>query len=170
MVIVDDFRKENENSGATLPGRPGDEPPQQPRWPPIEDQLAEVAEKARERWPIVLSRAAVVAVPTLLAQLLLTRLAHTPIVWQEYSFTPAEMDVAHGLAVIVVNSAAIVVLSGLLAPVLKGVTPTGRWFGMLLRLCGLTFFLGIFGLALCIFTLTFQNSNDSSLGSSLSRG
>ncbi|WP_405144004.1 glycerophosphoryl diester phosphodiesterase membrane domain-containing protein [Sphaerisporangium sp. NBC_01403] len=150
-----------ENSASSLPGGPGEQPAKPPRQRPPEDQLLEAARRARNRPFAILFMTAAVAVPTLVAQLSLARLFDRPLVWLGYPFTIEKFaDILSGLALIAVNSAAIVVLSGLLAPLLTERTSEGGSFRALLRLFALTCLLGGLGLALCLLIPRFQNMDD----------
>ncbi|MFI6709432.1 hypothetical protein ACIBF7_23550 [Nonomuraea sp. NPDC050478] len=134
---------------SALPVPPHEEPPPPPPWKPAEEQVVEAFSEVRRHPRAVLWRAAVVAVPALLAQSLLARVIERPAIWHEYTFLWTRFaDALSAIAILAVNSAAIVVLSGLLAPTVIGAnSPPGTWRG-LARLCGLTFLLTSLGLAM----------------------
>ncbi|WP_143043779.1 hypothetical protein [Nonomuraea jiangxiensis] len=87
--------------------------------------------------------------PALVAQMLLARVIERPKIWEDYAFLWTRFsDALSTIAILTVNSAAIVVLSGLLAPAVTGGTSwPGRLRG-LGRLCGLTFLLSALGLSM----------------------
>ncbi|WP_127932685.1 hypothetical protein [Nonomuraea polychroma] len=112
----------------------------------------------RRRPRAIVARAAVVAVPTLVAQLLLARATERPLVWLGYPFAAADIaDSLRATTMLVVNSVAIVVLSGLLAPHVTGSRPVAGRLGGLTRLCGLTFLLSGTALGLCAAIPSFQD-------------
>ncbi|GAA3678051.1 hypothetical protein GCM10022224_047640 [Nonomuraea antimicrobica] len=87
--------------------------------------------------------------PTLVAQLLLAQVIKRPAILNEYTFLWTKFHEALStIAILTMNSAAIVVLSGLLAPAVVGEKPRPGRLRALARLCGLTFLLSALGLTM----------------------
>lgn len=134
---------------SALPPPPGEELPPPPPWKPAEEQIVEAFREVRRHPRAVLWRAALVAVPALLAQSLLARVIERPAIWNEYAFLWTRFsDALSTIAILAVNSAAIVVLSGLLAPAIISLGSRAGERRGLARLCGLTLLLAALGLAM----------------------